>query len=126
MPVVGISDIQGAGHVSPFVGRCVRDVAGVVTAILGSRSGQAFWLQDADGDNDPDTSDGLLITVPEGMPEVVVGDQLRLAGRVEETGMEDGTAGDPVAWNRSRGNRTRLRATASSSHRERWPVDSAG
>ncbi len=84
VPEVGIPDIQGAGHVSPFVGLCVREVHGVVTAILGSRSGQAFWFQDADGDDDPLSSEGMLVNARDGLPQVAVGDELRLAGRVEE------------------------------------------
>ncbi len=85
VPAVRIHDIQGAGHISPFVGRCVRNVPGVVTAILGSRSGQAFWLQDPDGDNDPMSSEGVLVNAPEGLPRIAVGDALSLAGRVEES-----------------------------------------
>jgi len=83
-PDVQIEEIQGAGHFSPFVGRCVSDVTGVVTAILGSRSGQAFFLQSPDGDGDPGTSDGILVTSLEGVATVAVGDLARLAGRVEE------------------------------------------
>jgi len=81
----GIHEIQGAGHVSPLVGRCVSRVEGMVTAILGSRSGQAFWIQSPKpGDDDPRTSEGMLVTAVEGLPKVDVGDLLRLEGRVEE------------------------------------------
>ena len=83
-PEVRIEEIQGAGHFSPLVGRCVSGVTGVVTAILGSRSGQAFFLQSAEGDGDPGTSDGILVTSLEGVASVAVGDLARLAGRVEE------------------------------------------
>jgi predicted extracellular nuclease len=82
---VGIHQIQGAGHVSPLVGRCVSRVDGLVTAILGSDSGQAFWIQSPDpGDGDPRTSEGVLVTALEGLPKVDVGDLVRLEGRVEE------------------------------------------
>lgn len=84
VPELGIAAIQGPGHLSPCVGRCVRGVEGVVTAILGSRSGQAFWVQDPIGDADPATSEGLLVTVPAGLEQVEVGDLVRLEGRVEE------------------------------------------
>ena len=81
----GIHEIQGPGHVSPLVGRCVSRVDGLVTAILGSRTGQAFWIQSPEpGDDDPRTSEGLLVTALEGLPKVEVGDLLRLEGRVEE------------------------------------------
>ena len=82
--VASISRIQGAGHVSPLVGQCVDGVEGVVTAVLGSRGGQAFWLQHPAGDGDSATSDGVLVTAVEGLQEVAVGDALRISGRVEE------------------------------------------
>jgi endonuclease/exonuclease/phosphatase family metal-dependent hydrolase len=83
-PSPAIYDIQGAGHESPLVGRCVDRVTGVVTAILGRRGGQAFWMQDASGDGDASTSDGLLVTSIEGLPRVEVGDRVHASGRVEE------------------------------------------
>jgi len=79
-----IVEIQGAGHVSPLVGRCVTGVEGTVTAILGRRSGQAFWVQQVPGDRDPATSDGLLVTALDGLGRVEIGDRVRLTGRVEE------------------------------------------
>jgi predicted extracellular nuclease len=83
--VAGIHEIQGAGHVSPLVGQCVSRVDGLVTAILGGRSGQAFWIQGPEpGDDDPQTSEGMLVTALEGLPMVEVGDLVRLEGRVEE------------------------------------------
>jgi len=81
----GIHEIQGAGHVSPLVGQCVSRVDGLVTAILGSRTGQAFWIQNqVPGDPDPRTSEGLLVTALDGLVKVDVGDLVRLEGRVEE------------------------------------------
>ena len=81
----GIHEIQGAGHVSPLVGQCVSRVDGLVTAILGSRTGQAFWIQNqVPGDPDPRTSEGLLVTALDGLEKVDVGDLVRLEGRVEE------------------------------------------
>jgi len=81
--VASISEIQGAGHVSPLVGQCVRRVEGTVTAILGQRTGQAFWLQDSP-DGNPATSDGIFVTALDGLDHITVGDAIRLAGRVEE------------------------------------------
>jgi endonuclease/exonuclease/phosphatase family metal-dependent hydrolase len=83
-PEVGIEDIQGAGHYSPLVGRCVSGVTGVVTAILGGGKGQAIFIQSPEGDGDPGTSDGLLVRTLEGVATVAVGDLVRLDGRVEE------------------------------------------
>ena len=79
-----VNDIQAADHVSPLVGRCVRDVEGTVTAILGRRKGQAFWIQQTPGDDDPATSEGLFVTALGGLAEIAVGDGLRLTGRVRE------------------------------------------
>ncbi len=84
VPIVRIGELQGTGHVSPFVGRCVAGVTGVVTAILGSRGGQAFWVQDPEGDGDRATSDGLFVTTGEGQALVEIGELVRLDGRVEE------------------------------------------
>jgi endonuclease/exonuclease/phosphatase family metal-dependent hydrolase len=84
-PETSISEIQGVGHVSPLVGRCVSRVDGLVTAILGSRSGQAFWIQNTvPSDEDPRSSAGMLVTALEGLPEVRICDLVRLEGRVEE------------------------------------------
>ena len=79
-----IQEIQGASHFSPMVGRCVAGVSGVVTAILGSRKGQAFWVQDPVGDGNPATSEGVLVTTFEDQTQVAVGDLVHLGGRVEE------------------------------------------
>ncbi len=79
-----VHDIQGPGHVSPFVGRCVVGVEGVVTAILGQRKGQAFWIQSVVSDDDSSTSEGVLVTALEGTAMVAIGDLVRVDGRVEE------------------------------------------
>ena len=83
-PAASVNDIQAAAHVSPLVGRCVGQVEGTVTAILGQRKGSAFWVQQTPGDDDPATSEGLFVTALEGVPTVAVGDAVRLTGRVEE------------------------------------------
>jgi len=83
-PAASINGIQAAAHVSPLVGRCVGHVEGTVTAILGQRNGQAFWVQQTPGDDDPATSEGLFVTALDGLPAVSVGDAIRLTGRVEE------------------------------------------
>ncbi|MDX2435968.1 MAG: esterase-like activity of phytase family protein [Acidobacteriota bacterium] len=88
-PVVGVlspmvHEIQGAGHFSPYVGRCVGGVEGVVTAILGQREGQAFWMQSLEDDGDPNTSEGVLVTALAGSEMVSVGDSVLVDGRVEE------------------------------------------
>ncbi len=84
VPSPTVSQIQGAGHFSPFVGRCVAGVEGVVTAILGRRNGQAFWIQSRVSDEDPATSEGVLVIALAGTTEVSVGDLVVVDGRVEE------------------------------------------
>ena len=84
-PETAIHEIQGVGHVSPLVGQCVSQVEGIVTAVLGSRSGQAFWLQSRiPGDEDPRTSEGVFVTAVDGLDKVEIGDLVRADGRVEE------------------------------------------
>ncbi|MFN8636217.1 MAG: endonuclease/exonuclease/phosphatase family protein [Chloroflexota bacterium] len=72
-------EIQGAGHVSPLVGQMVQDVPGVVTALRSN----GFYLQDADGDGRPETSDAVFAFTGE-TPTVLVGDSVRVSGQVRE------------------------------------------
>ncbi len=53
---VPIYDIQGAGHISPFVGQNVT-TTGVVTAIAFN----GYYVQDPIGDGNDDTSDGMFV-----------------------------------------------------------------
>ncbi len=52
-----IMQIQGAGHRSALVGQRVAEVPGVVTAIRPT----SFYMQDATGDGNLSTSDGILV-----------------------------------------------------------------
>jgi predicted extracellular nuclease len=56
--VVPIHELQGAGHVSPFLGESVK-TRGIVTA----RDNNGFWIQtpDADVDGDLRTSEGIFV-----------------------------------------------------------------
>lgn len=84
-PVVTIGELQGAAQVSPFVGRCVDGVEGVVTATDRWRDGRAeAWLQAAVGDGDPATSEGLRLLLPADVPLPAAGAQVVAAGRVED------------------------------------------
>lgn len=74
-----IADIQGAAHVSPLAGRRVIDVPGVVTAV----SGNGFWIQDIQPDNDLATSDAVFVFTSSA-PTVVVGNAVTVAGTVSE------------------------------------------
>ena len=75
---VPIYQIQGAGHVSTFDGELV-ETRGIVTAV----DSNGFYLQDADGDGDDATSDGIFVFTGSA-PMVAVGDDVDVQGRVSE------------------------------------------
>jgi predicted extracellular nuclease len=89
--LVKIYDIQGAGHRSSYVGGAVANGAGgnsgtvrvttqgVVTA-LGSNG---FFMQDATGDGNNATSDGIFVFT-NAAPAVIVGHLVQVTGRVDE------------------------------------------
>jgi predicted extracellular nuclease len=78
-----IPEIQGAEQRSPYEGT-LAGTSGVVT--LYSANGRDFWLQDADGDGDPATSDGIVVDdggyLP-GPPQI--GDYITIVAEVVET-----------------------------------------
>lgn len=77
-----IPEVQGSEESSPHVGRLVT-VRGVVTASFGERGELGgFFLQDANGDGDERTSDGIFIYHPGA--SVAPGYLVELRGRVEE------------------------------------------
>jgi predicted extracellular nuclease len=73
-----IGEVQGPGAVAAQNGSTVT-VQGVVVADLPSFQG--FYLQDADGDSDTATSDGIFVFSP--VP-VALGDSVAVTGRVSE------------------------------------------
>ena len=74
-----IRDIQGTSHISPLNGRQVGAVSGVVTA----KSSNGFWMQDAQPDTDPATSEGIFVYTGTA-PTVTVADSVTVAGTVSE------------------------------------------
>lgn len=74
-----VYDIQGAAHISPKVGQSVTNVPGIVTA----KASNGFYLQDATGDNNPATSDGIFVFTGSA-PSVAVGDAVLVSGQVQE------------------------------------------
>lgn len=52
-----IGEIQGKQHRSPYDGQTVRNIQGIVTALRGD----GFFLQDAEPDSDPSSSDGVFV-----------------------------------------------------------------
>jgi len=77
-PFVPIYDIQGAGHTSTFVGEAVR-TTGVITAI----DSNGFYLQDAIGDDDIATSDGIFVATG-ALDDLSVGQSVGVTGTVLE------------------------------------------
>lgn len=76
--VVTIMEIQGAGHISPYVNMAVT-TTGVVTAVAFS----GYYVQDPVGDGDPNTSDGMFVSKSGSKPSV--GDLVQLTDTIEES-----------------------------------------
>jgi uncharacterized protein len=84
-----IYDVQGSGLVSPLVGSEVA-VEGIVVGDFQENDGDpfdtdldGFYIQDAAGDGDAATSDGIFVFAPGGS-DVSVGDRVRVRGTVIE------------------------------------------
>ncbi|WP_338845142.1 ExeM/NucH family extracellular endonuclease [Massilia sp. W12] len=79
-----IPQIQGNGATSPLVGT-VQTTEGVVTLKLAT----GFYMQDAQGDGDPTTSDGIFVYTGSTANTIAAGQKVRVTGTVAEF-----TAGD--------------------------------
>ena len=77
--VMSVSEIQGAGHISPYDGQSVSNVHGIVTAITPN----GFYLQSRFPDDNPATSDGIFVFTGI-IPKVSVGDEVLVDAAVEE------------------------------------------
>jgi hypothetical protein len=79
-PDVRIYELQGAGSASPYAGT-QQSTTGVVTVILGS----GFFIQDATGDGNSATSDGIFVFTSQAVARAQApGDVVRVRGRVVE------------------------------------------
>ena len=74
-----IHDIQGAAHRSPLEGQTVTSVPGIVTAV----SSTGFYMEDPLPDNNPATSEGILVYTST-TPTVTVGQYVLVSGTVTE------------------------------------------
>ncbi|MEA3276776.1 MAG: endonuclease/exonuclease/phosphatase family protein [Pseudomonadota bacterium] len=74
--ITPIYEIQGASHISELAGETVI-TTGIVTAVAFN----GFYVQDAIGDGDEDTSDGIFVFSSD---PVSLGDEVRLTGEVSE------------------------------------------
>jgi predicted extracellular nuclease len=79
IPGLQVHDVQGAAQTSPYAGKTVLDVPGVVTAV----GPHGFWIQSATPDADPATSEGLYVFTS-AAPTVAVGDAVTVSGKVSE------------------------------------------
>jgi hypothetical protein len=77
-PQVTIPQIQGSGAVSPYNGSTVQ-TSGVVTAVVSS----GFFIQDPQGDGDPNTSDGIFVFTSS-KPTLAAGDSVNVTGVIAE------------------------------------------
>nr|WP_282548962.1 endonuclease/exonuclease/phosphatase family protein [Streptomyces rochei] len=81
---VRVHDIQGSTRLSPYAGRQVTDVAGIVTGVRGYGSSRGFWIQDPRPDADPATSEGVFVFTGSTPKAVAVGDAVTVSGTVSE------------------------------------------
>jgi predicted extracellular nuclease len=79
-----LHDIQGDTRISPYAGKRVADVPGVVTAVRSFGEARGFWMQDPKPDDDPATSEGVFVFTGEKTPDVKAGDSVRVSGEVTE------------------------------------------
>ncbi|WP_405580460.1 endonuclease/exonuclease/phosphatase family protein [Streptomyces sp. NBC_01092] len=80
---VRIHDVQGSTRISPYAGKQVTDVAGIVTGVRTYGSSRGFWIQDATPDDNPATSEGVFVFTSSA-PKVAVGDSVLVSGTVSE------------------------------------------
>ncbi|CAL9598986.1 endonuclease/exonuclease/phosphatase family protein [Streptomyces sp. Tu 3180] len=81
---VRVHDIQGTTRTSPYAGKQVTDVAGIVTGIRTYGSSRGFWIQDPNPDADPATSEGVFVFTSSTPKGVAVGDAVTVSGTVTE------------------------------------------
>ena len=82
--ITSIYEIQGAGLVSPFKGQTVV-TEGIVTGdFQGSTKLRGFYIQDQNGDNNSETSDGIFVFEGTSSTDVKIGDKIKIQASVEE------------------------------------------
>ncbi|MER6715996.1 endonuclease/exonuclease/phosphatase family protein [Streptomyces sp. NPDC000877] len=81
---VRVHDIQGSTRISPYAGRQVTDVTGIVTGVRTYGSSRGFWIQDPNPDADPATSEGVFVFTSSTPKGVAVGDSVKVSGTVSE------------------------------------------
>ncbi|MEI5948018.1 chitobiase/beta-hexosaminidase C-terminal domain-containing protein [Bacillus albus] len=81
--LISIHDIQGEGHYSPFEGKNVTNIVGIVTFVTDNNN---FYMQELKPDKNDKTAEGILVyQMPHG---VKVGDVVKVNGQVKECVLE--------------------------------------
>ncbi len=80
---VAICQIQGTGLTSPYAGKSVQ-TQGVVTADFDETGHKGFFLQAANCDINPASSDGIFVYLGEAVQVVSLGDSVQVTGVVQE------------------------------------------
>lgn len=84
LAVHSINAVQGSGALSPMVGQTIA-VQGVVTGeFKGATKLNGFFIQQANPDTDPKTSEGLFVYAPTNTTALTVGQYVQVSGTVEE------------------------------------------
>ena len=86
---LSVARVQGASHRSPLAGRWVIGLDGVVTGVDRDPRSPSFWLESARPDDDPRTSEGVLVLSAEAAT-LAPGKAVRVNGRVEEAAVGKG------------------------------------
>jgi predicted extracellular nuclease len=81
LPVTQIGQVQGAAHLSPYVGQTVK-VEGIVTARR-TAGGRGVWVQDPTPDASAATSEGVF-AFTNAAPAAEIGSHVRVVGTVSE------------------------------------------
>nr|WP_309098858.1 5'-nucleotidase C-terminal domain-containing protein [Fredinandcohnia onubensis] len=83
---INIHDIQGESHESPLDNVKVENVEGIVTYIYKIGSGNYFHMQTPDDkkDNNPKTSEGIVIYTGNQVADVEIGNLVSVTGTVNE------------------------------------------
>ena len=81
-----IHDIQGSGATSPVVGQ-PKTIEGIVVGDYETGGMMGYFVQEEDSDADADlaTSEGIFVYDANATSEVSLGDQVRVAGTVDES-----------------------------------------
>lgn len=81
-----IHDIQGEGHTSPFEGKTVEGVEGIVTYTFTLNNATYYHIQTPDdkADDNPNTSEGIILYSGNKKWPIQIGDLVSVTGQVNE------------------------------------------